>query len=38
MEDKNIQQCDSCGEYYFADELNEDICCHCAQESEDTNE
>lgn len=39
MEDKDIQQCDSCGEYYFADELNEDMhCCHCANESEDTNE
>lgn len=41
MEDKDIRPCDSCGEYYFADELNEDMhCCHCcaADESEDTNE
>jgi hypothetical protein len=43
MEDKDICRCNSCDEYYFADELNEDMhCCHCcpcaADESEDTNE
>jgi len=43
MEAKDIQQCDSCGEYYFGDELNDDMhCCHCHRdvdnESEDTNE